>query len=287
MRFGVAVLPDHRWRESRRIFRRLDELGFDHAWTYDHLSWRTLRDGPWFGAVPLLAAAAAVTSRIRLGTLVASPNFRHPVPFAKEVMTLDDLSDGRFTLGIGAGTINHDAAVLGQPTWPPRERAGRFEEFVQLLDVLLTSPATAYEGRFYSAQDARMLPGCVQQPRIPFAIAANGPRGMHLVARQAACWVTFGDPALPPEDHFAGLPRLIGLLDAACDEAGRDPASIDRLILTGSSGPDFFDSAAELTDAAGRYGELGFTDVVMHYPRAGEPYAGDPGVLDDIAAALY
>ncbi len=88
----------------------------DHAWTYDHLTWRNLRDGPWFGAVPTLAAAALVTSRIRLGTLVASANFRHPVPFAKELMTLDDLSHGRFTLGVGAEPegLNQIARELGQ-----------------------------------------------------------------------------------------------------------------------------------------------------------------------------
>jgi alkanesulfonate monooxygenase SsuD/methylene tetrahydromethanopterin reductase-like flavin-dependent oxidoreductase (luciferase family) len=286
MRFGVAVLPEHRWPIAREIFSRIEQLGFDHAWTYDHLSWRTMRDGPWFGAVPMLAAVAAVTERLRLGTLVASPNFRQPVPFAKELMTLDDVSAGRFTLGIGAGTINHDASVLGDEPWSPTERADRFQEFVQLLDELLTTPAVDFHGEFYAAVDARMLPGCVQRPRIPFAIAATGPRGMRLVAEQGQTWVTFGDPARTGDEHFAGLPRLIALLDAACVEIGRDPATVDRLVLTGSGGPNYFDSAAEFADAAGRYADLGFTDVVLHYPRAGEPYAGDPAVLDEIASAL-
>ena len=70
------------WSTARDLWRRVEELGFDHAWTYDHLAWRSLRDSTWFGAVPFLAAGAVVTERIRLGTLVASPNFRHPVPFA-------------------------------------------------------------------------------------------------------------------------------------------------------------------------------------------------------------
>lgn len=76
---------------------------------------RTLADGPWFATVPLLAAAAAVTERIRLGTFVASPNFRHPAPFAKDVLGLDDVSGGRFLLGIGAGGEGFDAAVTGPP----------------------------------------------------------------------------------------------------------------------------------------------------------------------------
>lgn len=245
-----------------------------------------MRDGPWHAAIPLLSAVAAVTSRIRLGTLVASPNFRHPVPFAKELMTLDDVSAGRLTLGIGAGSESHDAAVLGVPAWPAAERSARFAEFISLLDTLLTSPATTSAGQFYSADDARMLPGCVQRPRLPFAIAATGPRGMRVVARYAQTWVTYGDPASPAEAHFEGLPRLISLLDAACSDAGRDPSTVSRLVLTGALGPDSFDSVGQFADAIGRYSELGFTDVVLHYPRHGSPYAGDPSVLSDIAAAL-
>src|SRR4051812_48330169 len=99
MRVGVVILPEDRWAVAGDMWRRVEGLGFDHAWTYDLLAWRDLRDGPWFGAVPTLAAAAAVTDRVRLGTLVASPNFRHPVPFAKEIVGLDDISEGRLTLG--------------------------------------------------------------------------------------------------------------------------------------------------------------------------------------------
>jgi alkanesulfonate monooxygenase SsuD/methylene tetrahydromethanopterin reductase-like flavin-dependent oxidoreductase (luciferase family) len=286
MRVGIAVLPEHDWPATRAIFAHLEELGFDHAWTYDHLSWRTLRDGPWHAAVPLLAAAAASTTRLRLGTLVASPNFRQPVPFAKDLMTLDAVSNGRFTLGIGAGSASHDASVLGTPAWPLAERTARFAEFVDLLDTLLTESATTFTGQYYAASDARMVPGCVQQPRLPFAIAATGPRGMAVVAKHAQTWVTFGDPALPEADHFAGLPRLLAMLDTACAAIGRDPASIDRLVLTGALGPNFFDSVPEFTDAVGRYAALGFTDVVLHYPRGSEPYRGDVAMLDAIAAAL-
>src|SRR5262249_35035036 len=78
---GGLILPERRWIEDRDRWRRAEQLGFDHAWTYDHIAWRELRDEPWFAAVPTLSAAALVTSTIRLGTLVASPNFRHPVPF--------------------------------------------------------------------------------------------------------------------------------------------------------------------------------------------------------------
>ncbi len=112
MRLGVVILPDAPWAVARERWRKAESLGFDHAWTYDHLTWRSLRDGPWFGAVPTLAAAASVTARIRLGTLVASPNFRHPVPFAKELMSLDVLSAGRIIAGLGAGGGGFDVLLI-------------------------------------------------------------------------------------------------------------------------------------------------------------------------------
>ena len=192
MRVGVVILPEHPWPRAQGLWQRAEALGFDHAWTYDHLSWRSLRDDPWHSAVPTLAAAAAVTDTIRLGTLVASPNFRHPVPFARELITLDDLSGGRFTLGIGAGGTGWDATTLGQVPWEPKERADRFEEFVVLSDLLLRQPVTTYEGRYYSAFEARSAPGCVQGPRLPFAIAAAGPRGMRITAEHGQTWVTIG-----------------------------------------------------------------------------------------------
>src|SRR4029450_8891063 len=152
MRLGVVILPELPWPDARVQWRRAEELGFEHAWTYDHLAWRSLRDAPWFGAVPTLAAAATVTDRIRLGTLVASPNFRHPVPFARELVTLDDVSRGRFTLGIGAGGTGWDATMLGQARWSARERGERFVEFVELLDRLSGARATPCECRVFSVQ---------------------------------------------------------------------------------------------------------------------------------------
>jgi len=106
------------------------------VWTYDHLMWTQLRDGPWYGCVPLLAAAAAGTRRVRLGTQVATPNYRHPVPFAKELMTLDQLSGGRLEVGLGAGVEGPDASVLGDPPRSRRERTDRFAEWLGLLDQL-------------------------------------------------------------------------------------------------------------------------------------------------------
>ncbi len=238
MRLGVIILPEQRWPDARAMWRRAEQLGFDHAWTYDHLAWRTLRDGPWFGTVPTLTAAALVTEHIRLGTL-ASPNFRHPVPFAKEVMTLDDISGGRVTLGIGSGSDGWDATMLCQAVWSPRERTDRFVEFVECIDVLLRDPAASYRGRYYSADEARAYPGCVQQPRVPFAIAATGPRAMRLAATLGETWVTTGERTWDgPLDAVAGaaaVRKQMELVDETCDAVGRDLSTLQRLVVTGQT----------------------------------------------------
>ena len=289
VRLGVLILPTQSWPAQREIWVRAEAMGFDHAWTYDHLAWRTLRDEPWFGAVPTLAAAAAVTSRIRLGTAVASPNFRHPVPFAKELMTLDHVSGGRFTLGVGAGGTGFDAATLRAEPWSRRQRTERFEEFVTLLDLLLTRPATTFEGRHYQALGARMHPGCLQRPRLPFAVAAEGPRGKRLAAGLGQAWITEGQ--LGPDERPLDLPRALPVLqaemermDAVCAGIGRDPLTLDRLLLAGPRVEGVTASLEAFRDAVGRLGELGFTDLVIPWPRASQPYVWDRRLFERIAA---
>ncbi|MFL6074273.1 MAG: LLM class flavin-dependent oxidoreductase [Mycobacteriales bacterium] len=291
MRVGVVVLPEWPWKQAATVWRQVEELGFDHAWTYDHLSWRTLRDGTWYGTVTTLSAAAVTTSRIRLGTLVASPNYRHPVPFSREVMSLDDLSGGRFTLGLGAGTLaGYDNAILGGQPRTPRERTARYAEFVRLLDRLLTEPMTTdTTGEYYRAVEMPNHPGCVQRPRVPFALAGSGPRGMRLAARYGQGWITLGadaerPDALDPAGRVAAVREQVERLEAACAEAGRDPAELARYLLLEAAGERPLDDPARFADLAGAYGEAGITDLVLHYPRAGEPYAGSVTALERLAA---
>ncbi|MFQ6144830.1 LLM class flavin-dependent oxidoreductase [Streptomyces seoulensis] len=290
LRLSTLILPYLRWHEGgRSTWTRAEELGFHAGYTYDHLSWRTFRDGPWFGAVPTLTAAAAATGRMRLGTMVTSPNFRHPVTLAKELISLDDVSGGRITLGIGAGGTGFDATVLGQEPWSPRERADRLAEFVPLLDRLLTEDSVSYEGEFYSAHEARNLPGCVQRPRLPFAVAATGPRGLRLTARYGQAWVTTGDPSLfesgTPEQSVAALRGQIDKLGAACAELGRDVAEVDKILLTGFT-PDRqrpLESVEAFVDFAGRHRDLGFTEIVLHWPIPDSDFAADEKVFEKIA----
>ncbi|MGW2015830.1 LLM class flavin-dependent oxidoreductase [Streptomyces sp. NPDC001927] len=290
LRLSTVILPVHRWHDGgRERWQRAEELGFHAGYTYDHLSWRTFRDGPWFGALPTLTAAATATERLRLGTLVTSPNFRHPVTLAKELISLDDISDGRVTLGIGAGGDGFDATVLGQDKWTPKERADHFGEFLPLLDRLLTEDAVTERGTHYSADEARNIPGCVQRPRLPFAVAATGPRGLKLAARHGQAWVTTGDPKLyengTPEESVAAIRGQIEKLGKACAEIGRDVAELDKILLTGFT-PDRsrpLESVGAFVDFAGRHKELGFTEIVIHWPIPDSDFAADQRVFEQIA----
>ncbi|GAA3731723.1 LLM class flavin-dependent oxidoreductase [Plantactinospora mayteni] len=287
MRVGIVILPDQRWSVAERRWRQAEEWGFDHAWTYDHLGWRDLVDGPWFDAMGTLTSAAMVTSRIRLGTLVASPNFRHPVHFARQITALDDVSTGRVLLGLGAGGIGFDSAVLGGQTLSPRHRVDRFTEFTELLDLLLRSDGVTWRGDYYAAVDARSNPGCVQTPRVPFVVAANGPRSLRLAARYGQGWVTTG---VRDGDDLAAWWRFVADLAGRMDEilaaAGRDPGTLDRYLSLDSAPVFSLSSVGHFTEVVGRAAELGFTDVVTHWPRESSWYAGDEAVLAEVATEV-
>lgn len=291
MRFGIVILPQEPWNIARHRWAEAESLGFDHAWTYDHLSWRTLANEPWGATIPTLVAAAGVTSTIGLGTFVSSPNFRHPVPFAKDVATLDDVSGGRVLLGIGSGGTGFDAFVLGQPELTPGERHARFAEFVDHLDELLrfeqdATGGISREGEWFTSVGARMVGTPAQHPRVPFVIAANGPKGLGVVARHAAAWVTTGPEGVTGDEWWAAVGALAKRLDEAADAAGRDPLSLDRHLSIDSGGTYSFSSAAAFEDAVARAAALGFTDVIAHWPREQGVYAGDERVLREVAARL-
>jgi alkanesulfonate monooxygenase SsuD/methylene tetrahydromethanopterin reductase-like flavin-dependent oxidoreductase (luciferase family) len=124
---------------------------------------------------------------------------------------------------------------------------------------------------------------------VPFAIAATGPAGMRLAARHAATWVTTGDRTTPPPVPPAvGAPMIaaqIARLEEACVDAGRDPSSIDRLVLMGAQLDEATASPQALADTIGAYAEAGITDLVVHWPRPEPPYVGDVATFEAAVAA--
>jgi alkanesulfonate monooxygenase SsuD/methylene tetrahydromethanopterin reductase-like flavin-dependent oxidoreductase (luciferase family) len=278
LRHGISILPDLPWREAGPRWRAAEEMGFAHAWVYDHLVWGGLPDSTWFPAVPTLAAAAGVTSTIGLGTFVTSPNFRHPYVFARDVLALDDLSQGRFLCGLGTGG-DLDSAILGESV-PLKDRVDRFHEYVPLLDRLLREDHVDHDGDWYAVRDARTLPGPVRD-RVPFVVAANGPRSLSLAARYGQGWVTTGTRAETLEQWWS---QIAGLAEKFSQAEGSE--GLDRYLLLDASPQFALESVGVYEEMTGRAAELGFTDTITHWPRPESPYAGSLATLEAVASGV-
>jgi alkanesulfonate monooxygenase SsuD/methylene tetrahydromethanopterin reductase-like flavin-dependent oxidoreductase (luciferase family) len=170
-------------------------------------------------ATAVLAAIAGATSRIRLSNLVLSATFRHPAVLANWAATVDHISRGRLTLGIGSGWQPNEHRQYGLTLGSPGEQVDRLREVLTVLTGLLSDPTTTFAGNYYQISDAVCDPKPVQSP-LPLLVSGRRPRMMRLVARFAQLWNHWSTP-----DSF---PRATLALDAACEQVGRDPASVWR-----------------------------------------------------------
>ncbi len=284
------MLPTDPWPQAVERARHLEALGYDHLWTYDHLSWRRYRGRPWFAAMPWLTAMAGATNRIRLGPMVASPNLRHPVTLAQEAVTVDHVSGGRFILGVGAGGIGFDSTVFGREPLTRGELAARLAEFVGLLERCFDEPSVSHQGTYYTVKEACVRPASIQRPRVPLAIAAGGKKGLALVAKFADGWITYGDPSnrdLTAKGTADVVRAQARQLEEACATIGRDPSAIRRIYLIGNTEERPLASASAFDDFVGRYAAIGFTDLVFHHPRVDDPVWDEPAaIVDEIATEV-
>ncbi|WP_049798119.1 LLM class flavin-dependent oxidoreductase [Aeromicrobium massiliense] len=278
----AVMSPDQVWTRSATEWRLAEEMGVGRGWIYDHLNLQPQHER-WHEATTHLAAAAATTTRIGVGTMVTTPNFRHPAPSAKAALTLHDVSAGRFVLGVGAGGPGADSDALGGPVLERRDRMSRLAEWTEMLRRLLDGGTVDADGRFTTV---RFTVVTAQRDRT----SAAGRRG-HGCGRHAR-----GRRARRPVDHSgrrAGPARVRGhgrggdraaaeLLDETCAAAGRDPSSLPRLVVLGYGSERPLESEEAFRDALGRYGELGAATVAVLWPR-GE---GATRHLDVLAAVL-
>jgi probable F420-dependent oxidoreductase len=213
------------WHGIRALALLAEAGGLDSLWAYDHLIFR-LPGEPEDGiheALTLLAAVAAVTDRVELGTIVLGTAFRPPALTAKMAATLDDVSDGRLILGLGTGWHEPEYAAFG---YPFDHRAGRFEEALGIIVPLLRGERVTFHGRWHDVEDAVLIPPPPRPARlpgrIPILVAAKGERVLRLAARHADAWnaAWFGFP----NERFAQ--RRADLM-AACGVEGRDPATLE------------------------------------------------------------
>jgi alkanesulfonate monooxygenase SsuD/methylene tetrahydromethanopterin reductase-like flavin-dependent oxidoreductase (luciferase family) len=214
------------WAELSAMARRLDELSFDSVWVIDNLLYREpARDyGVWEGS-SLLTAVAAVTERIEVGSLVTCAGFRNPALLAKLTDTVDEISGGRLTLGLGAGDNEDEHRAFGIP-W--EGRFTRIEEVLPILRGLFRDGRTDFDGEFFQIADCVLRPRGPRPDGPPIMVGSRGgPRMARAIARYADIWNTWlvytdNDPASAQLDA--------SLIDAACQEAGRDPATLERAV---------------------------------------------------------
>jgi probable F420-dependent oxidoreductase len=159
--------------------KRLEEIGYATLSMPDHMV-----GGAW-STMPALAAAAAVTTKIRLGNLVIDNDFRNPVVLAREFATLDVISNGRVEIGLGAGWFDRDYQSTGIPFDRGRVRVARLAEAVTLMKRVFTEDEVTFEGTYYRTVKSESRPKTVQQPRPPILIAAGGPQILELAGREA------------------------------------------------------------------------------------------------------
>ena len=205
-----------------------------------------------------MSAIAAATTRIELGPLVACTNFHNPALLAKQAATIDEISGGRFVLGLGAGWNETEFRAFG---FPYDHRVDRFEEAFTIIRTLLRDGAIDFDGRWYQARDCELLPRSPRPAGPPLMIGSIGPRMLRMTMAHADSWnVWYNETNNRPE----GVARLRDLVDEACREVGRNPAEVERTVA----------ALVRLPDGAGRL--QGKTEQA-----AIPPLDGDPGALAD------
>jgi probable F420-dependent oxidoreductase len=247
--------------------RAADSAGWHGVWLADHYMPDTGDARPARGDVyecwALLPALAAVTSRVRIGTLVTPTSVHHPALLAKRAATLDRLCGGRMVLGLGAGWQINEHHAYGITLEPPGKRVSRFEEAIQIVRSMLSQESTTFHGAAYDITDAPCDPKPIQSP-LPLLVGTSSPRMLRITARYADEWNTWGNPQRAAASRAA--------LFEACDEVGRDPAtiwtSVNSLVDLDVSTPPpgravISGSAQQLVDQLGQYAELGVDEFIL------------------------
>lgn len=273
MRFGVHTgLQNTDIPELQGLWRRIEELGFDWISIWDHFYAADGTDDPnCLEAVASHAALAASTTRVRCGSLVYSAGYRHPAVLANAAVTLDQISGGRVTLGLGGGWSKVEYRAYGIPFGTAASRLRTLDESIQCVRSLLTQDSTDFSGEFFTLTGARCEPKAVQE-RLPIWVGGGGEKvTLRIVAQHADGWNV---PFIAPEtwEHKAAV------LEAHCDRLGRDPATVEKTVNVGmaSSEEDLkvqFGNISELVRPGVLTGGVQeMTDRVGAYRDAGAEY---------------
>lgn len=290
LRVGVQ-LPEIerpvRWLELADMFRVAEQAGFDSVWVGDHFMYRMqdgAADGPW-DAWSLLAAGAAITTRVRLGPLVTPVGFYNPAVLAKKAAAVDEISAGRLVVGLGAGWNELEFRGYGVPF---DHRIGRFAEAFTIIRTLLQEGAIDFEGEYFSARDCELVP----RPRPggpPILIGSVGERMLRITMPHAQAWnVWHTDTGNSP----SGVAPLRARVAEACRGVGRDPDTVEATVcalvrMPGGKGRRQGDGYSDATPNPLQGPPDAIAEELRAYARAGVAEViliVDPITVDSIAA---
>ncbi len=257
MRFAIKTAPQHTtYKDMLAVWQAADEIElFESAWTFDHFypifsDWT----GPCMEAWVTTTGLAQATKRIRVGVMVTGNVYRHPAVLANMAASLDIVSEGRLEFGFGAGWNQQECDAYGIELWPLKERFDRFDEALDVLDLLLTQETSTYDGTYYQLAEARCEPKPVQSPRPPFVIGGGGEkRTLRSVARKAEHW-NF------PGGGVEVLKTKKAVLEKHCADIGRDPSEITISTHVRYNGDDY----GALRDEVAALGENGLDLAVVY-----------------------
>lgn len=252
------------WPDMKRMATTAEALGYDSIWLGDHLLYKNEGDtpkGPW-EAWTMMAAIAAVTEKVEIGPLVACTSFHNAAMIAKKAVTLDEVSQGRLILGLGAGWNEPEYRSYG---FPYDHRVDRFAESFTVIRQLLEGETVSFDGE-YTQLDECVIHPAGPRKHIPLMVGSGGPRMLDITMPYVDSWnawyAWFNNK---PEDLKSWMDKV----DAACERVGRDPATVERTCAV----------LVQLPDGAGR--------SVMHSEDAGtQPLRGEPEAMAEALRAF-
>ena len=275
MYFSAWANSAHPWTEVRDFVAEVEDMGWDGFWYADHYMPNTPDGEPIGGnfneCFSVLSALAATTSRLRLGSLVTPTTVNHPALIANRAATIDQISNGRFVLGMGAGWQVNEHKAFGIELFDAKPRVDRFAEAIEIVKSMLSQERTTFSGEHFTITNAPCEPKPVQSP-LPILVGTGGTRMLRLTARFAQEWNTWGTP------EVAG--GVIKKLREACEKEGRDPATVrtsvqplffitptedaaEKLKAHVPADRSVLGTPAQLVDAVGEYKELGFDEICV------------------------
>lgn len=265
----------HAPSEVLDIAQWAEAAGWFGVWYADHYMPNTgseeFEPGDTHECWAILPAIAAVTNRVRVGSLVSPTSVHHPAVLANRAATIDHLSNGRMVLGLGAGWQINEHRAYGMTLEQPGARVTRFDEAIQIIKSLLAEDRTTFEGSVYSIIDAPSDPSPIQSP-LPLLVGTASPRMLRITARHADEWNTWGRPELASKSRQK--------FTDACESVGREPGSMwtsvqamvyltdtdaeTAKIVGGPMGPrSIAGNANQLVEQLGAYASNGFDEFIV------------------------